>query len=119
VSIPKDEKKKLPENIVHEMKLWREGFAGFPESYIGWHKQLAVDRLALLRMFYGLDVHKIEVVRDGWADGMQIIRAHLCTCKGANLVLDWHDGNQGFMVRSKNAGSSILRERHLIEEVTA
>jgi hypothetical protein len=83
----------------------------FENSYVGWHKSLALEELNELRDKYDLKIHTSYMGDDGWLDGFKCIHAIVETKSEALLKLKWHDGNQSFMKRS--SGWSILSESDL------
>ena len=105
------EKVGLPEDVSKEMNLWRKGF-GSIGSYVEFHKGLAKKRLKYLQDNYGLTVHSVYMVSDGWGDGMRAIQSVIETRSGNLLKLKWMDANQDFAV--DKIGTSMLFEKDLV-----
>jgi hypothetical protein len=76
----------------------RQGAWSVPVSYIEFHRDLAERALAEGASRYGFVVLGSEMVDAGWLDGMRELRALIRTRSGEYRVIQWHDGNQGFMI---------------------
>ena len=105
-------KAKLPEELSEAMSLYRQELGALPQGYIDFHARLARAELARLRQEYGLLVRVEEMVRDDFfPDGMRLLRVAVETPSDKILLLQWHDGNQGFM--NKGCGWGLLFDSDL------
>lgn len=116
----KAERQSLPQRITSQMDLYRLGFSGIPADYIRFHARIARVELQRLQKEYGVSVHgEPTLVNDGWMDGMRVITAVVETSAGKLMKLRWHDGNQGFFIKSQaSGGSSALFESDLTGKTT-
>lgn len=103
----------LPEHLVGPMKLFRLDLSGLPTDFLVWHEQLADEEARRLRVEYGLSIYAVRTVSDGWCDGMRVIELVTETRSGRLLKLQWHPGNQGFMVDTGH-GHGALFESDLV-----
>lgn len=103
----------LPAHLVEPMRLFRLDLSGLPMDFLVWHEDLAQEEAQRLRVAYGLAIYACRTVSDGWCDGMRVIELVTETRAGKLLKLQWHPGNQGFMVDTGH-GHAAMFESDLV-----
>jgi len=106
--------RKLPQQTHDEMEVYRDkGAHQVPSSYIEFHKDLADECVVQVCEDYDFSITAAEMVKDGWGDGMLVLRIEGETPSGKELVLQYKPDNQHFMKKMPSGGSSILFETDL------
>jgi len=80
-------------DIEPQMKMYRKGLLPLPQSYIDYHRDLAMQSLSSL-MQNGLIVKETKMVSDGWMDGMKVLQAVVqLPVTDQEMTISWGDSN--------------------------
>ena len=97
----------MPVSIQREMRMFANGMMSMPDSYIEFHRKLAMEALAT-DGFPATVFGSIRMENDGWGDGFRAVSANIITDEGTPTI-SWHDGNEEFFITHASGGSSPLR----------
>lgn len=93
----------LPTKVRNELYLWQHGLGPLPDSYIDFHRKLALAALEDLKKKGALVIHK-RMGSDGWGDGMRVLQVGL-EIDGTYYSLYWQADNQEFFRELKSGGA--------------
>ena len=98
--------------INSEMNFWRKGFVAFPSSYIEYHEELAREALENLRLTHMIRVVEIKLERDGWMDGMKVLKVIIETRSGKLEKIIWRDSHSkgNFMMKQESGGQVMIND---------
>lgn len=98
----------LPENIECQMRFYRTGSGGMPESYIAWHLERADEALnALLGLCPGLRLVEQKMCDGAFLNGMKELHVIVETPSGQTLKLVYFDQSHGFIVTHRGRESML------------
>jgi len=97
------------QQIKNQMVLYRLGAIPLPKEYIELHQFSARISLPKMAEVHGLRVLHTEMVKDGWCDGMQVLRAICEDMNGVLRDIRWSDANGGsWFEKTASGGQAIV-----------